>query len=75
MVLNEYNQYPLPRFWGTGQTASVDGTMQSTYENSLESGYHHRYKATGVVQYQMVSDKYIVLFSNFIPCSVWEAMS
>jgi TnpA family transposase len=74
MIVNIFNEYPLPKYWGTGESASVDGTMRDAPENSLQSEYHHRYHQAGLIQYRMVSDKYIVLFSHFIPCSVWEAM-
>lgn len=73
-ILNKFNGFPLPKFWGTGEAASVDGTLRDAPENSLQSEYHYRYHQAGLIQYRMVSDKYVVLFSKFIPCSVWEAM-
>ena len=74
MVINAYNAYELPKFWGTGKTASVDGTRFDVYEQNLLSEYHIRYASHGGIGYYLVSDKYIALFSRFIPCGVHEAM-
>ena len=67
LVINAYNQYDLPRFWGPGNTASVDGTRFDLYEQNLLSEYHVRYASYGGVGYYLVSDTYIALFSRFIP--------
>ncbi len=71
-VVNNYNEYELPGFWGTGETASVDGTRFDMYEQNLVSEYHVRYASYGGIGYYLVSDKYIALFSRFIPCGVRE---
>ncbi len=34
----------------------------------------HRYGGYGGIGYYHVSDKYIALFSHFIPCGVYEAV-
>lgn len=73
-VINAYNQYDLPGYWGTGNTASVDGTRFDMYEQNLLSEYHIRYASYGGVGYYLVSDNYIALFSRFIPCGVREAV-
>ncbi|MDB4222939.1 Tn3 family transposase [Granulosicoccus sp.] len=73
-VINAYNQYELPRFWGRGNTASVDGTRFDMYEQNLLSEYHVRYASYGGIGYYLVSDNYIALFSRFIPCGVREAV-
>jgi len=44
------------------------------YEQNLLSEYHIRYGGYGGIGYYHVSDTYIALFSNFIPCGVWEAV-
>ena len=44
------------------------------YENNLLAEYHIRYGGYGGLGYYHVSDTYIALFSNFIPCGVWEAV-
>ena len=38
------------------------------------SEYHIRYGGYGGIAYYHVSDKYIALFSRFIPCGVYEAV-
>jgi TnpA family transposase len=70
-VINGYNNFALPRLWGSGKHASADGTRWDLYEQNLLSEYHIRY---GGIGYYHVSDNYIALFSHFIPCGVWEAV-
>ena len=74
LVVNAYNKFELPSYWGTGTSASVDGTRFDMYEQNLLSEYHVRYASYGGVGYYLVSDTYIALFSRFIPCGVREAM-
>lgn len=73
ILINAYNQFLLPSYWGTGKTASADGTRWDVYENNLISEFHVRYGSYGGIGYYHVSDKYIALFSRFIPCGVYEA--
>lgn len=73
-IINAYNRFDLPRFWGTGKSTSVDGTKWDIYENNLLAEYHIRYGGYGGLGYYHLSDTYIALFSNFIPCGVWEAV-
>jgi len=73
-VINAYNEYELPGHWGTGASASVDGTRFDMYEQNLLSEYHLRYASYGGIGYYLVSDQYIALFSRFIPCGVREAL-
>jgi TnpA family transposase len=73
-VINAYNRFALPKFWGTGKRASADGTKWDVYEQNLLSEYHIRYGGYGGIGYYHVSDTYIALFSHFIPCGVWEAV-
>ena len=73
-VINGYNQFSLPAYWGTGKRASADGTKWDVYENNLLSEYHIRYGGYGGIAYYHLSDKYICLFSRFIPCGVYEAI-
>jgi len=72
-VINAYNQFELPKSWGTGETGSVDGTHWNVYTNNLLAEHHIRYGQYGGIGYYHVSDQYIALFSNFIPCGVYEA--
>lgn len=73
-VINLYNKFELPGYWGSGRSASADGTKWSVYEQNLLSEYHIRYGGYGGIGYYHVSDKYIALFSHFIPCGVHEAV-
>jgi TnpA family transposase len=73
-VINLYNKFELPGYWGSGKSASADGTKWSVYEQNLLSEYHIRYGGYGGIGYYHVSDKYIALFSHFIPCGVHEAV-
>lgn len=73
-IINKYNKYTLPKIWGSGKSASADGTKWDLYEQNLLSEYHIRYGGYGGLGYYHVSDTYIALFSHFIPCGVWEAV-
>jgi len=73
VLINAYNRFLLPGYWGSGETASADGTRWDVYENNLISEFHVRYGSYGGIGYYHVSDKYIALFSRFIPCGVYEA--
>ncbi|HEY9641541.1 MAG TPA: Tn3 family transposase [Coleofasciculaceae cyanobacterium] len=73
-VINAYNRFILPKHWGDGTHVSVDGTKWDIYENNLLAEYHIRYGGYGGIAYYHVCDTYIVLFSHFIPCGVWEAI-
>jgi len=71
-LVNAYNQFRLPQFWGSGQHVSADGMKWDVYEQNLLAEYHLRYGGWGGVGYYHVSEQYIALFSRFIPCGVWE---
>lgn len=73
-IINAYNCFVLPKFWGSGKRVSADGTKWDLYEQNLLSEYHIRYGGYGGIGYYHVSDTYIALFSHFIPCGVWEAV-
>lgn len=73
-IINAYNRFALPKLWGSGKSASADGTKWDVYEQNLLSEYHIRYGGWGGIGYYHVSDTYIALFSSFISCGVWEAV-
>jgi len=73
-VINAYNKFLLPKYWGSGKSASADGTKWNLYEQNLLTEYHIRYGGYGGIGYYHVSDMYIALFSHFIPCGVYEAI-
>jgi TnpA family transposase len=74
VINNGYNRFLLPKHWGSGKHASVDGSKWDVYENNLLSEYHIRYGGYGGIGYYHISDTYIALFSHFIPCGVLEAI-
>lgn len=74
LVVNAYNKFALPRFWGSGRTVSADGMKWDVYEQNLLSEYHIRYGGYGGIGYYHVSDTYIALFSRFVPCGVYEGI-
>ncbi len=74
IVVNAYNKFRLPKYWGSGKQVAADGTKWNVYEQNLLSEYHIRYGGYGGIGYYHVSDQYIALFSHFIPCGVYEAI-
>lgn len=75
LTINKYNLFDLPKLWGSGSTASADGTKWDLYEQNLLSEYHIRYGGYGGIGYYHVSDTYIALFSQFTACGVWEGIN
>ena len=72
-IIKAYKQFELPYIWGDGESASVDGTYWDMYTNNLLAEHHIRYGKYGGIGYYHVSDQYVALFGNFIPCGVYEA--
>ncbi|WP_268887365.1 Tn3 family transposase [Ktedonobacter robiniae] len=73
-IINRFNRCPLPRCWGTGKRVAADGTQYDLAEENLLAEKHIRYGGFGGIAYHHVSDMYILLFSHFIACGVWEAV-
>ena len=71
-VVEFYGKFELPKIWGDGKHASVDGTKWNVYSKNLMAEYHIRYRGYGGIAYYHVSNNYIALFSNFITCGVYE---
>ncbi len=71
-VINAYNKFELPAYWGSGKRASADGTQWSVYEQNLLTEYHIRYGGYGGIGYYHVSDTYIALYCRFISCGAYE---
>jgi hypothetical protein len=46
-LINAYNQFALPKFWGSGKSASADGMKWDLYEQNLLAEYHIRYGGYG----------------------------
>src|SRR5215469_2455830 len=73
-VINCFNRYTLPHYWGEAKRAAADGTQYELAEENLLAEKHIRYGGFGGIAYHHVSDMYILLFSHFIACGVWEAV-
>ena len=71
-VINYYNRFILPKYWGDGHSVSVDGSYWEMYTNNLLAAHHIRYGKYGGLGYYHVSDQYIALYSNFLTCGVHE---
>jgi len=73
-LINLIKQFKLTKSWGDGTSVSGDGTMQELREQSLIAEFHFRYRKKGGIAYHHVADNYILLFSTFMSCGVWEAV-
>ncbi len=65
ILINRYNVFDLPKYWGLGESVSVDGTFWDMYTQNLLAAHHIRYGRYGGVGYYHVSDQYIALFGNW----------
>jgi hypothetical protein len=74
ILINHCNTFALPKYWGPGDSLSVDGTFWDMYTQNLLAAHHIRYGRYGGVGYYHVSDMYIALFSNFISCGAHESV-
>lgn len=63
-IINGYNKFQLPRYWGETKRAAADGTHWDLYENNLLSERHIRYGGYGGLAYYHVSDTYIAFLDN-----------
>ncbi|MGX1027506.1 hypothetical protein RKD38_002187 [Streptomyces ambofaciens] len=54
--------------------AAVDGTMMDAAVDNLLVETSIRYGGYGGIAHYLVADTYLVLFSRFVPCGVWEAV-
>ena len=68
-------RFELPFLWGSGQAAMADGTPIALRENHLLGAQQGRYGRFGGMADHHISDPDIALFSHFIACGVWEAVS
>src|SRR5437762_7256465 len=73
-VVNFFHRCKLPHYWGDEKRAAADGTQYDLAEENLLVERHIRYGGYGGIAYHHVSDTYILLFSHFVSCSVFEAI-
>ncbi len=73
-IIDCFNRYTLPHYWGDEKRVAADGTQYDLAEENLLAEQHIRYGGYGGIAYHHVSDMYILLFSHFIACGVWEAI-
>ncbi|MFI2077603.1 Tn3 family transposase [Streptomyces triculaminicus] len=65
----------LVKAWGDGTSVAVGGIQMETFIDNLLAETSIRYGGFGGIACHHISDQYIALFSRFIPCGVWEAVS
>ena len=73
-IVNLLNQFEIVSSWGDGSSVAADGTLEELREQNLITEFHMRYLKKGGIAYHHVADNYILLFSTFMPCGVWEAV-
>jgi len=71
-VVNAYARWPLQKVWGSGKSASADGTKWDMNAESLMAEHHVRYGGYGGIGYYLIADSYIALYSRFSTCGAWE---
>ncbi len=71
-VVNAYAQWPLQKVWGSGKSASADGTQWQMSAENLMAEYHIRYGGYGGIGYYLIADSYMALYSRFSTCGAWE---
>ncbi len=71
-MVNAYAQWPLQKVWGSGKSASADGTQWDMNAESLMAEHHVRYGGYGGIGYYLIADSYIALYSRFSTCGAWE---
>ena len=66
----------LAKAYGDGTGFITDGTMYSAPKKSMHTEPHFRYgKGRGVISYPLISDQYVALITQAIPCSQYEAIA
>ncbi|BDD02359.1 Tn3 family transposase [Persicobacter psychrovividus] len=73
-VIDHFQAFKLPAYWGQADTAVADGTHIPLSENNLMGERHIRYGGYGGIAYHHISDTYVAMFSKFIACGTWEAV-
>jgi TnpA family transposase len=62
--------------YGDGTGFITDGTMYPAPKKSMHTMPHFRYsKGRGVISYPLVSDQYVAMITQAIPCSQYEAIA
>jgi TnpA family transposase len=74
-VVNLTKDFSITKAWGDGSRCAADGTLRDIYEDNLVAESHFRYLAKGGIAYNHVADTYVALFSTFMRCGLWEAVS
>ena len=73
-LINCSNTFDITTAWGDGKSCAADGTLHALQDDNLLTAPHFRYGQKGGIAYHHVANNYILLFSTFIPCGVWEAV-
>jgi TnpA family transposase len=68
-VIDRFNRFTLPHFWGDEQRAAADGTQYELAEDNLLAEKHIRYGGYGGIAYHHVSDLYIRVLGHSSLCA------
>lgn len=74
-IIDAFAAAGLHKHWGTGKSASADGTKWDLHPQSLVTDFHIHYGGYGGIGFYLVSDTYIALFSRFSACGAYEGHS
>jgi TnpA family transposase len=74
-VIDAFAAAGLHKHWGTGKSASADGTKWALHPQSVTTDFHIHYGGYGGIGFYLVSDTYIALFSRFSVCGAYEGHS
>lgn len=68
-IINSYNKFGLPKYWGDGKSASADGTIWALYEQNLLSERHIRYGGYGelaIIMFLIITLHYLVILYRVV---------
>lgn len=72
-IVNAFSRLRITDNWGDGSSVSADGRLIKMADKNLMASWNVKYHGIGGMLYTHVSDKYIIIYSQFIHCGVYEA--
>ena len=72
-LLDAWDARGLGLAWGTGEGVAADGKSFEASERSLDSGFHHRHRVSGVTVYSLVRNDWIAARVSVIGNHEWES--
>lgn len=73
ILLDAWDARGLGLGWGTGEGVAADGRSFEASERSLDSGFHHRHRVSGVTVYSLVRNDWIAARVGVIGNHEWES--